>query len=154
MEKYHQTKLRAERHVKIADHMLTQTYPLLKDPKLLLAVMENIFLSLKYSMETLLYFDRLYKRIPPFQENFESKFNMFRQRVINRYKITQEYVNLIQDVRELIIEHKKSPVEFTRKDKFVICSDTYRMKTISTEQMKKFISSAKTFFNYVNEKVS
>lgn len=154
MEKHQVAKLRAERHMKIADHMLTQTYPLLKDPKLLLAVVENIFMAMRYSMEALLYFDRYYKRIPPFQENYESKFNMFRARLQQRYGILPEHVTTMQNVRELIMQHKNSPVEFTRGDRFVICSDSFGMKTIDVEQIKKFIGSAKNFCSQVNHKVS
>ena len=43
MESYEIARDKAKRHVKIADHMLTQTYPLIQDPKLLIAVMDNIF---------------------------------------------------------------------------------------------------------------
>jgi hypothetical protein len=154
MEKHQVAKLRAERHMKIADHMLTQTYPLLKDPKLLLAVVENIFMAMRYSMEALLYFDRFYKRIPPFQENYESKFNMFRARLQQRYGILPEHVTTMQNVRELIMNHKNSPVEFTRGDRFVICSDSFGMKTIDVEQIRKFIGSAKNFCNQVNHKVT
>jgi len=154
MEKHQVAKLRAERHIKIADHMLTQTYPLLKDPKLLLAVMENIFMAMRYSMEALLYYDRFYKRIPQFQENFESKFNMFRARLLQRYSIAPEQVTTMQNVRELIMEHKKSPVEFTRGDRFVICTDSFHMKTIDVEQIKRFISTARSFYSKVSSKVS
>jgi hypothetical protein len=154
MEKHQVAKLRAERHMKIADHMLTQTYPLLKDPKLLLAVVENIFMAMRYSMEALLYFDRFYKRIPPFQENYESKFNMFRARLQQRYGILPEHVTTMQNVRELIMQHKNSPVEFTRGDRFVICSESFGMKTIDVTQIRKFIGSAKNFCNQVNHKVS
>ncbi len=154
MEKHQVAKLRAERHMKIADHMLTQTYPLLKDPKLLLAVMENIFMAMRYSMEALLYYDRLYKRIPPFQENYDSKFNMFRARLLQRYGIAPEQVTTMQNVRELIMEHRKSPVEFTRGDRFVICTDSFHTKTIDVEQIKRFIGTARNFYSQVNRKVS
>ena len=50
MEKYEELRDMARKKIQIADHMLTMTYPMIKDPKLLLAVMENIFLALTNSI--------------------------------------------------------------------------------------------------------
>jgi hypothetical protein len=149
MEKFQELREIAKKKVQVADHILTQTYPLVKDTKLLLVVMENIFLALTNAIGSLLYYERLFKRIPPFQDNFSSKFNMFRAKCIDRYKINKEHVTFIQDIKDIILEHKKSPVEFVRKDRFVICSDNYSMKTISVEQMKDHLAKAKLFIHNV-----
>lgn len=145
MEEYEGARDKAKRHIKIADHMLTQTYPLIQDPKLLLAVMDNIFSALTNSMSAILYYERLFKRIPPFHNSFDSKFNIFRARCVRRYSLSTDYVVLIQIIREVIKEHKESPFEFSRKGKFVICSDNYRMKTISVDKLKDYIRQTKDF---------
>jgi len=149
MEKFQELRETAKKKVQLADHILTQTYPLVKDTKLLLVVIENIFLALTNAVGSLLYYERLFKRIPPFQDNFSSKFNMFRARCVDRYKINNEYVLFIQSIKDIIVEHKKSPVEFVRKDRFVICSDNYSMKTISVEQIKENLAKAKLFINEI-----
>ncbi len=56
----------------------------------------------------------------------------------------------MQDIKDIIIQHKKSPVEFTRKDSFVICSDDYQMKTISLDKMKNYILHSKSFIQNIN----
>jgi hypothetical protein len=150
MEKFEEYKEKANRCIYIADHMLYVTYPLVKDNKLLLAIMDNIFLSLTNSIAAVLYYDRLYKRIPPFQDTFESKFRMFRDRCIEKYKIDKSYILFIQDIKDIIVSHRKSPIEFARKDKFVICNDNYRMKTISIEEIKKYVAKAKVFIQEMN----
>lgn len=159
MERVQESREKARRNVHLADHMLTQTYPLIKDPKLLLAVIENIFLALTNAMASVLYYERLYKRIPPFHDNFESKFNMFKMKTSLKYNIGPEYLGLMQEIKDIIIEHKKSPVEFKRNDKFVICSSGYNLKTISVEQMKRYIQQTKSFLQitegiiYKNESI-
>ena len=45
MEKFQELREISKKKIFLADHILTQTYPLLKDPKLLLATTENIFLK-------------------------------------------------------------------------------------------------------------
>lgn len=138
---------KAKAKIKIADHMLTQTYPLVMDPKLLLAVMDNLFLALANGMTSILYYDREFKRVPPFVENFENKFRLFQEKCVPRYRLDKEYVGLMRDVKGIIVAHSKSPIEFARKDSFVICSDNYRMKTIYLERIKKYVELTKRFLS-------
>ena len=154
MEKFQEARDKAKRNIKIADHMLSVTYPLVKDPKLLLAIIENIFLSYTNSVAAILYYERLFKRIPPFQDTFESKLNMFRERCLLKYNIDKSYLTEIQDIKDIIIEHRKSPVEFKRKDQFVICSDNYRIKSISINDIKNYINKAKVFIEAMDNIVS
>ncbi|MBU0535458.1 MAG: hypothetical protein KKE20_00720 [Nanoarchaeota archaeon] len=150
MEKYQEVRDKAIKNIKIADHMLTQTYPMVNDPKLLLTVLENIFLSLTNSMTALLHFERLHKRIPPFSENFESKFNMFKMRLVEKYKIDKEAISFIGDIKSMIVSHKKSSMEFSRKGVFVMCSDDYQMKILTPDDLKKYVAKSKQIINDMN----
>jgi len=150
MEKYEELRGYANKQIKVAEHMLTMTYPLVKDPKLLLAVIERVFASLNNAMSAVLHYEWTYKRIPSFPESFEARFDLFKARCARRYNLSPECVTMIQSVRDLINEHKRSPVEFTRKNKFVICSDDYRMRTVSVDQMKEFITKAKVFIGEIS----
>ncbi len=150
MEKFQEVRDKAKKHIYIADHMLSVTYPLIKDPKLLLAVIENIFLAYTNTIGSLLYYERLFKRIPPFQETFESKFHMFKETCVLKYNIDKSYVADINDIKNIILAHKKSPVEFARKDRFVICSNKYKLETISVNEIKKHIEKAKLFIQEIN----
>ncbi|MAF50632.1 MAG: hypothetical protein CMH64_00940 [Nanoarchaeota archaeon] len=139
----------AIRSIKRADHLTYMTLPLVKDNKLILSIMENIQLSFLQGMDALLEYERLYKRIMPLPQNFESRFDIFRDKLINKYDITSQEVELIRMLRETIQAHKSSPIEFSRPDKFVICSENYRMKTISVQEIKQYILAAKSFLRKV-----
>ena len=154
MDLFKESMERAKRNIHIADHMLSVTYPLVKDTKLLLAIVENIFLAYTNAMSSLLYYKRALKLIPPFQDNFDSKFNIFRQRCVDKYKIDRNYIVEIQNLKDIIMGHKKSPVEFVRKDRFVICSDNYKLKTINLEEIKRYLNKAKLFIEEVNNIIS
>jgi len=151
MEKFQELKVISKKKIQIADHVLTQTYPLIQDAKLLLAALENIFLALTNSIGSLLYYERLFKKIPPFQDNFSSKFNMFRAKCVPKYNFNRDQIELILDIKDIILQHKKSPVEFTRKDSFIICSDNYNMKTISLDKIKDYLSKAKLFIDEIHK---
>ena len=154
MEKFQELRELSKKKVAIADHILTQTYPLIKDAKLLLAVIENIFLALSYSMSSLLHHERYIKRIPVFSDNFTSKFNLFITKCVPMYNFKKDYILLIQNIKEILVAHKKSPVEFLRKDRFVICGDNYNLTTISYEQTKNYLSLTKLFVNQIDNIIS
>ena len=154
MEEFQKFRDAAKKKISLADHMLTMTYPLVQDTKLLLVVLENIFLAMTNAMSSVLYYERLFKRIPPFTDNFENKFLIFREKCINKYKINPEYLNLLKEIKDIIVQHRRSPVEFVRKDRFVICSDNYKIKTISIDQIKDYIAKAKDFIQLTNFIVS
>lgn len=145
MERYEIACARARQDLKVADHMMNITYKLVNDPKMLLSIMQRLMSALTNTMGCVLHYERLYKRIPMFNESFENMYLIFKARTTRRYNINIEYLTLIEEVRQILNQHKKSPIEFSRKDKFVICSDDYRMKTISIENIKSFINKAKLF---------
>jgi len=144
------TVKRAIKFLKIADHMLTQTYPLVNDPKLLIVIMENVFLSLSNGMTSILELESLKSRQQDYKDDFASKYKLFLSKFSKKYDISKEDLSFIGDVYQIIEEHKKSPVEFVRKDTFVICSQNYRISTIKLKKMSEFIKKAKTFINKVD----
>jgi hypothetical protein len=154
MEKFQEAREKAKKNIKIADHMLGVTFPLVKDTKLLLAVIENIFLSYTNAIAAVLYYERLFKNVPVFHDTFESKLNMFRERCVEKFGFDKSYLTEVQDIRDIILEHRKSPVEFKRGDRFVICADNYRLKTISAADIKKYLDKAKVFIEAMDNIVS
>ena len=146
-------KLQAAKHVSVADHMLTQTYPFVQDPKLLLAVVDNLYSAIRLSMETVLEYERKYKRVPPYAGTFNSMVSVLKDNCSRRYSLKDDHFELIQQISEIMEQHKKSAIEFSRKDTFVICSDNYRLKTINLEALRKFISQTKLFVHTLMEGV-
>ena len=135
--------------IRRADHLTYMALPLVKDNKLILSILDNIRISLMHGMNSLLEYERLYKRVSPLPENFNSRYEVFRDKLINKYGITDIEVELIRNLKDTIEAHKNSPVEFSRPDKFVICTENYRMKTISVQEIKQYILITKSFLRKV-----
>ena len=154
MEKFQELRNAAMKKLQLADHILTMTYPAVKDSRLLLSSVESLFLAFSYGMGSVLHYERTFKRIPDFADNFASKFELFSDKCAKRYNIPYEQLKAIKDLREIIIAHKKSPVEFSRKANFVICEDNYRTRTISSNEVKNYIEKAKLFIKGVTTIVS
>ena len=154
MEKFRELIDAANKKLKLADHILTMTYPIFKDPGLLLSSIENIFLAFTYGTSSLLYYEKVFKRIPPFPDNFESKLELFRDKCLKRYGIDYGYIKIMQEIKEIIIAHKKSPVEFKRKEYFIICDGDYRMRAISANIIKDYVGKAKLFIKNISAIIS
>ena len=140
---------KAVKNAKVADHMAHVTYPLFNDPKILLAITENIFLALSSGMSALLKQERDRKNLPAYPENFDYKYKLFKEKVAKKYGIDSVHVNLISDVKTIVHKHKESPVEFTRKDRFVICDNDYAMKTLTIQQIKQYVAWTKSFVSKI-----
>jgi hypothetical protein len=128
---------------KLADHMLTQTYPLLGDPKLLLATVENLHLAIQFGLKEFLGDAARRKEIPLVPESFEAQLELYRERV--RARKLPDHTEFLRELRSIIDEHRASPAEFARKDAFVLCGDDRRLRTVSTESIKKYLAQAKAF---------
>lgn len=153
MEKFQELKEVAKKKLQLADHILTMTYPIVNDGKLLLAVVENIFLALTNAIGSVLYYERLFKRVPPFHDNFSSKFDLFKE-YAEKKNIDKEYLKLTQNMKDIIVKHKKSPVEFVRKDKFIICNGSYITHAISVNELKDYMAKAKSFLSQTEDIIS
>lgn len=150
LEKLKETRMKAEQNMQAAEHMLFTAYPVLRDSKLLIAVIENIFLAMSNAMAYVLYNERISRRIPPFHENYESKLQAFRNAIGSKMS---SYIELMEELKEIILEHRKSPVEFTRKEGLVICSENYRMKVIFESKVKEYASRARAFLKETGDLV-
>lgn len=148
MEKHEELIKKAIKKLRTADHLLYVTMPVVNDNKLLLTILENLNLSVIDGMNSILEYERLYKRIGPLNESFGPRFNVFKQ-ISKRLNFSSEELTLIMSLKTLLEERKESPLEFSRKDKVVICSDSYKMKTVSLNEIKDFIVKVKSFLRKV-----
>ncbi len=145
MELYQNRFKKAADYFKTADHLVYVTLPVIKDVKLIITILDNIHLCLVSSMDAVLEYERHYRRILPLANNFDLRLDVFRKRVIGTRGFLKEEADFIAEIKELVDERKNASMEFTRSGKFIICSENYRMKTISIEEIKKYLSSTKNF---------
>jgi hypothetical protein len=149
MERFHTYVQEAQKAFKIADHLVYVTYPVVHDAKLMAVVLEHLYRALHHGMEALLYYDALYKRNPRFPSDFSEQLHLFKTRTCPRYGISPDTCLLINDVADLIKNRRESPIEFSRKDTFVIASETYKLRTLTISNMKQFVERAKVFMKHL-----
>ncbi len=141
---------RANKSFETADHLAYVTYPLLKEIKLVMTIAENLLNALVCGMDAFLAYERMYKRIHELPDDFNSRFEIFKNKIVPRYGIEREQVLLISDLKRIIDYRRKSPIEFVKRDKLFICSHDYKMQTISYDKIKDYIYKSKPFFTTLN----
>jgi hypothetical protein len=142
MEKYIENLNKAKAMLSVADHMLYMTYPLVKEKRLLLKILNEIYLVVLNIINAILQYEYIYKRINLYQTAQEN-FAVFKNKCAQRYGINPEQVQQIARIFELAEKHKTSPFEFVRDNKIVIMTNALKTDIITVETMKEFIILSK-----------
>ena len=136
-----------------ADHILYVTYPLVSDNKLLISVAENLNLALLKALDALLMYECLFKRIRDVPFDFIDKLDILKRITGPKYKIERSSIVVIEELYGIIEERRKSPIEFVKKEKYVICSDDYRISVLTVEKLKNYLNTSRLFITKVNNLV-
>jgi lipopolysaccharide biosynthesis glycosyltransferase len=136
-------KFQALEKLKVADHLVGTTYSLVKEPKLLVSVIENIVQALELAVTALIEYEKNFRTIPKYDTTFNGGMEIFRRKIMTKYNISNEVLDFITDVKKTLDEHKKSAVEFTKKDKSVISDNDYNITTLNVDSAKKTLAKAK-----------
>ncbi len=148
-EKYQESMQKAMKSLQIADHMAYVTYPIVKDKRLLLKILEEVYKTLLNTINAILQYDYLWKKIRLYKDPKEN-FRVFRDYCAPRYMITKEQVIEILDILSLVEKHKRSPLEFSRNDKVIIMTDSLKTSIIDIEKIKKYLILSKAILQKAN----
>jgi hypothetical protein len=147
MESFQTLRAHALEKLKVADHLVSTTYSLVKEPKLLISVLENIFNALDLTITALIEYEKDLKSIPKNssynEKNFDEKMELFRRKIVTKYGINNNIIDFIFNIKKTLDEHKKSSVEFTKKETFVISDHNYNLIKIEIDDVKKTLTKAK-----------
>jgi len=135
-----------------ADHMLYITYPIVKEKRLLIKILEDICSSMRGIVNGVLYYDYAFKRIQIYKEA-SMNLDVFAKVCAQRYSITPEQVGMILEIFNLMKEHKDSSMEFIRRDKFVIMSENMHVESISIGKLKEYLYAVKDMYQKVSSRI-
>ncbi len=151
-EKHQLSLERASRALKTADHLTYMTFPLVKENKLLLKILDEIYESIYNTINAILQYEYLHKKIELYNDAKEN-FRTFKE-LAEKYKINPEQLEKIIEILSLREKHKKSPFEFIRKEKIVIMSDNLKTETLTLEKIKSFLVETKDFIRKINLQIN
>ena len=150
MEKFLENLQEAQKTIQIMDHMIYVTFPLIKDKKILTKILTETKKAVTNCINSILQYEYLYKRITLYKDA-KTNFRIFIKKCCPYYKITQEEVDLIIELFELVEKHEQSTVEFLKNEKVVILSENLKTETITIEKVKKFFNLSKEIMRKILE---
>jgi hypothetical protein len=150
MEKFLENLAAAEKIIYSADHLVYITFPLIKDKRLLIKIIQEIKDSITACITSILQHEYIYKRISLYKDPKEN-FRTFIEKCAPSYNVTNEEIKLILELFDFVEKHKESPFEFIKDDKVVILSNSLKPKMLTTEKAKEFLMLAKNLLKKTKE---
>lgn len=141
-EKFIENLDKASKNLQTADHLLYMTYPIVKEKRLLLKILNEVHAVVLSIVNAILQYEYLYKRIDLYKDA-RINFQIFREKCAPRFKITREQISKILEIFSLAEKHKKSPFEFVKDDKIVIMTNSFKTDIVNVEKMKDYIFTSK-----------
>lgn len=129
---------RAKKEFKNASHMAYITASILKENRILIKILLNLYNSCMYLIKAFLLYESSINKTPLYKDSTRN-FELFVDKIAPKY-IKKEDIEAMISIIELAKKHQESSCEFVRKEKFVIfMGGSY--ETVTIELIRKFISS-------------
>lgn len=139
-ERWKENADKARYHFKIADHIAYTTITLLKDNRLMIKILNETAESVSFIISALLQREYALGKVKLYKDS-ELNRKTFVDKIAPRYIDKNDIENIVKTL-EIKKKHLEAPVEFVRKDKFVILlGDKYEVLTLET--LKEIMASAR-----------
>lgn len=148
---YQQLHKEAQQHYDAASYLLHRTYLLAKDPKLLLGIIDRLAKSLEAAMDAVLEHDRQLQLIPASSKTFQDRYLLFQTRSAKRYHFPPEPMLLLQQLREILELHQKSPTEFRRRGQLVMANRDFQLRRLTPVEVSGYLQQTGLFLKSVSK---
>ena len=152
MEKFQENIDKAIKSLQIADHMTYVTFPLVNEKRLLIKIFSEIYKSIINSINAMLNYESLYKRIKIYTDKKEN-IQTFTKKVAKIYDLTNEQVKKIKEIIEINKRHQQSSMEFIKKDRVIILSDNLSHQILDIQKIKEYLLLAKELLMKINSRI-
>jgi len=153
MRKFLENIYEAEKIINKINHMAYVTYPVVKDKKLLLKILVETRVAIARLINSILQYEFLFKRIRIYKDSRENM-KTFINKCAQRYNISQNEVNLIIELFDIVNMHKNSTFEFRKHEKLVILNHDSSPKVIVFENIKDFLGVAMKLLENTKKNIS
>lgn len=152
-ERYNTHLANAIKNIKVADHIIYITYPIIKDKRLLLKSLDSTYDAAISIISAILQYEYVWKRISLSDDSREN-FQTFTNKCAKNYNITEQEIQQIKELITTVENHKKSSMEFPRREKIVIMSDSLKTQIIDSEKIRNYLKISKILFQKARNVIS
>jgi hypothetical protein len=132
----------SQRLYRSAEHLISVTFPVVKDTKLLLRGLESLHKSLVLAIGNILKFEHIYGRVSLGKDK-DRNLRVFFLYCAMRYGMNEEDKEIIKEILFMGKKHKESGMEFSRDEKLIILDDDMKEYELRQERMKVFLDVVK-----------
>jgi hypothetical protein len=150
MESWQENLKKAKQHFEIADHMAYVSFVILKENRLLVKILNELYVSVTSMIKAMLKYEADKGRIKLYSDSILN-FKTFKEKISDKYLTKEELKNLLM-IMQLERQHQDSPMEFVRKNTFVIMIDD-KYETLTIEKVREIVSKLRGSFNKVSLKL-
>ncbi len=135
-------KTSSEKRITIADHLLTQTYPSVKEPKILLSVLKNLYRALFERMREVMKERLGFVR----DEEIEPRF----KRLARENDLLDQW-ETYEEARRLLRKHEDSVAESSSTKESQSSKNHEMKKQLKPEELRKLLKKTKDFHKQTEE---
>lgn len=154
----------ADRQVQIADHLLTVTYPMVKDPKLLMSVIEHCRRAIEDCADAVVEFhisrDEYELPLhttagqPAGKHNALAAFSDLAKVRHPNIPAANDAVMLCKDFMLTLQQYKEAPISFPRDERLVIASEGFAfLKEVTPAELKRSLHEVKRFVHGAHQHI-
>lgn len=141
MQKILQNLIEAEKKIQIANHLIYVTFPLIKNKRLLIKIIQDLKTAVLNCVNTILQYESLKKRIKLTQDPLEN-FKIFSEQCTPQYTLTEQETQQILDLFKLAKKQEQSSMEIMKNEKVILLSKNLTPEFITIETAKKYLQLA------------
>jgi hypothetical protein len=131
--------------IKVADHIIYITYPIIKEKRLILKALESTYDAAVSVLNAILQYEHAWKRIS-LSQNAHENFQTFVIKCTKNYNITEQETRELKELILTVENHKRSALEFLRKERIIIMEDSLRTHILDAEKVKSYLKTVKVIF--------
>lgn len=146
------TLIESEKHLQSAEHLASEMYELLEDPKILLKALESSHKSIVLSISCILKIEHVEGKLK-IGDNSIDNLDMFFEYCANNYIFDKRCADLLKEEMFFARKHRESGLEFTKDGRIIILDDDLRTYILSQEKMMDFVTSGKILLENANLRV-
>lgn len=137
--------------LKLADHMIQVTLPLLNDRMIFINAVSHVYNAVKRVINEFLQKEFDYKRLDILPKE-EERVALFLKEYILKLRL-KDYNDVINKLETFNKFKNRSSVKLQRNDKFVIITPEYETFSISETEIKAYIKKVELFLNNIKDKL-
>lgn len=131
----------ADKKVQIANHLIYVTFPLIKNKRLLIKIIQDIKTAVLNCVNSILQYEYIKKRIKLTKEPLEN-FKIFSEQCAPRYNISDYETKQILELFEIARKQEQCSMEIMKNEKVILLSKNLTPEFITIETAKKYLQLA------------